>query len=82
MIISGKSIFKFMETKGLPLEFVLMSLKEKDFLIDWIEFIQISIDNNWKLKGTLIKVENSLYDVYGKNEYTKKIIGRLNDYFN
>jgi hypothetical protein len=66
-----------METRGLPLEIILMSLNKENYVIDWIDFVNTSIEHNWKIKGTLIKIENSLIDVYGRNEYSETVIKRL-----
>jgi len=34
------------------------------------------VQHKWKLKGTIIKIENSLNDVYGK-EFSKSIIKEI-----
>lgn len=82
IVVSGYSVFKYMETKGLPLDFMLMFLPHTEYTIDWLDFIDTSIEHNWNKRGTLIKVENSLIDTYGRNEYSETIISRLTDYIN
>jgi len=68
------------DTKGIPLDFLLSSLKEKDYVIDWIEFVNTSLEHNWKLKGTIIKIEQALIDIYGR-EYTDIIVRKLKDLY-
>ena len=50
-----------METKGLPLDFMFMYLEKDKYVVDWLEFVQTSLDHNWKIRGTLTKLENSLF---------------------
>jgi len=76
IVVSGYSVFKFIETKGVPLDFLLSSISIEDYVIDWLEFILTSVQHKWKLKGTLIKIENSMNDVYGRN-YSKPILEKL-----
>jgi len=66
-----------METKGLPLDFILSILNKEEYRIDWLEFILTSVEHKWKLKGTMLKIENSMKDVYGK-EFTISIMEILN----
>ena len=77
IVVSGLSVFKFIESKGVPLDFILSSLDKNEYSIDWLDFIFTSVEHKWKLKGTLIKIENSLNDVYGR-EFSLPIIERLN----
>ena len=65
-----------MESKGVPIDFLLSQLEKDIYVIDWLEFILISVQHKWKLKGTLKKIENSLNDVYGKI-HSKPIIDEL-----
>lgn len=76
IVISGYSVFKFVETKGVPLDFILSSLPNDEYIVDWLEFVLTSVQHNWKLRGTLIKIENSMLDVYGKT-YSTPIIEEL-----
>jgi len=76
IVVSGYSVFKFMETKGLPLDFMLSHLDKDEYVVDWLEFILTAEQHNWKLKGTLIKIENAMTDVYG-SEYSDTVIETL-----
>jgi hypothetical protein len=53
-----------------------MTLEKEKYVIDWLEFILTSVEHKWKLRGTLKKIENSMYDVYGK-EFSEPIIKEL-----
>jgi alanyl-tRNA synthetase len=77
IVVSGYSIFKYMETKGLPLDFILSILNKEEYRIDWLEFILTSVEHKWKLPGTMLKIDNSMNDVYGK-EFSYPIIKELN----
>ena len=68
-----------METKGLPLDFLLSNLDREHYVVDWQEFIRTAQQHNWKLRGTLIKVENVLIDVYGRKD-SEEIIRMLKYY--
>lgn len=76
IVVSGYSVFKFTESKGVPLDFLLSTLSKDEYVIDWLEFILVSVKHKWKLKGTLIKIENSMIDVYGR-EYSTPIIKEM-----
>ena len=65
-----------MDTKGVPLDFILTKLDKDEYVVDWLEFIRISKDSGWKLKGTLLKIEHSLIDVYGK-DYSMEVMKRI-----
>lgn len=77
IVVSGYSVFKFVETKGVSLDFLLLTLDKDEYSIDWLEFILTSVEHKWKLKGTLLKIEGALNDSYGK-EFSKPIIDNFN----
>jgi len=80
IVLSGKSIFRFMDTKGLPLDFILMNICKESFIIDWFEFIETSLSNNWRISGTLTKLEESFLDYYDK-DFSSEILLRLRKRF-
>lgn len=79
LVLSGESIFRFMDTRGMPLENILMVLDKNEYSIDWVGFIQISQKSGWKLKGTLTKIQTGLSEMWGK-EYSDSVIKRLEEY--
>ena len=54
-----------------------MTTDRNKYVIDWLDFITTSVEHKWKLKGTLVKIENGIKEVYGK-EYSLEIMKRLN----
>lgn len=54
-------------------------LNKEKCLIDWIDFIEYTIEKNWKVTQTISKIEESLVDVFGK-EYSDEVIKRLRYY--
>lgn len=77
MVISGDSIFRYVNSRGLPLENILMTLDRDKYVIDWLDFIVQAVQNKWKLKGTLVKIENAIKEIYGK-EYSLIVMKELN----
>ena len=75
--MSGYSVFKFIDSKGVPLENILMILEKDKYVIDWLDFITTSVEHKWRLKGTLVKIEKGTTEIYGK-EYSLEIMKRLN----
>lgn len=59
-----------------------MKLPIDEYLIDWIGFLNTSIEHKWNVRGTLLKIENSLMEVYGKEkqDFINEIILRLKKY--
>ncbi len=53
-----------------------MILDNDLYVIDWMEFIEISKERNWKLSGTLTKIENSLTEIRGK-QYSIEVMKRI-----
>lgn len=75
-VISGYSVFKYIDSKGVPLENILMTLDRNLIVIDWLDFIVTSVEHKWKLQGTLVKIENAITEIYGKL-YSEEIMKRL-----
>lgn len=71
-VLSGVFIFKCMDTKGIPLEIILMSIDQNKYSIDWTEFIESTLRANWKIKSTLLKINNAVEDIYSK-EYAEQV---------
>ena len=80
--VDGKEVIKGLflvhsSLTGLPLEDCLKFLKEQNMVVDWIDFIEDSIKYEWKMKTTLIRIETSVTEVYGK-EYCQEVMKRIN----
>lgn len=62
--------------QGVHLTDVLYAFKEKDLIPDWIDFIKRTIETNWKLEGTIEKISQSCFEVYGP-EYRDQVLIRI-----
>ena len=54
-----------------------MEIDRDKYTIEWMEFIYTSMEHHWKLKGTLLKIENSVKLVYGE-DYCKTLMKKIN----
>ena len=54
------NVGKFYDTIGLPLCIIINELEQNGFVIDWIDFINYSIKNNWNISQTISMIEDSL----------------------
>jgi hypothetical protein len=68
--------FPFVETKGVLLGVIVKVLDDNGWIMDWVDFIQQSLDHGWKPKGTLSKVRESLADAKGV-EYADEVMARM-----
>jgi len=57
-----------------------MALDKSKYVIDWVKFVETSIDHNWKIKGTLLKLEQSFLDYYDK-DFSEVIMERLRELY-
>lgn len=77
-VISGNSIFSFEATYGLPLEFILISIKDR-FLVDWIGYLEATTASGKKLKTTILSIEFAVKENYGEL-YSKQVIDKINKF--
>jgi len=73
------NVFLLCESRGLPLEFIIDSLKDEGFVISWVDFYEDSLNALWSPETTLSKIQNALNETYGK-EYSNDVILRLRAY--
>ena len=64
---------------GLPLEYILEILKEKNMLVSWTHFYDSSVKYLWKYSTTRDRVSTGVFEVYG-TEYRDEVIKRLDFY--
>jgi hypothetical protein len=69
-------VFKHTETLGIPLELIIDHIKENNCVVNWLEFLTVSIEHGWNIKSTITKIEYALVDVYDK-VYANEVISRL-----
>jgi hypothetical protein len=66
-----------MDSIGLPLVFILDKLREDNCTVDWVDFIEYTIEKQWNITQTLSKIEEALID---NREEQKEVIKRLKLY--
>jgi len=64
--MAGLDTFKVSEALGMPLDFILLIMEEKNRVVDWIDFINVALNHGWTMKTTMKKIEYPILDVYGK----------------
>ena len=73
-LVLGNS-FIFMSTLGLPFDILLDEIYSKGFVIDWVEFCQKALNDGWKKKTILSKLNEAIY-VFDK-EYSNELLKRV-----
>lgn len=74
VVVSG--ILGFEETYGLPLEDILISLKDRNMIPSWIHIILEAKKQNRNMKSFMVKLKDVASCVFGK-EYWSVISPRL-----
>jgi hypothetical protein len=69
----------FSSLTGLPLQDILLILEQNNMVVDWVDFYEQSIKGGWRSDRTIMKIRDSVGDVFG-SEVGIKIIERLNFY--
>lgn len=59
---------------------ILDIYKERNTVIDWIQFVQAGLEHLWRYRTIVSKIEVSLLEVYGK-EYSEHVVITLHDVF-
>lgn len=71
-------VFEFFDTLGLPLEDIIIQLKNKNMLIDWIDFYKQSKKAGW-LVDTFYEKLIVLEDIFDK-KYKEEVLKRISLY--
>ena len=69
-----------MDSIGLPLVFILDKLREENCTIDWVDFINYTIEKQWDITQTISKIEEALIISMDDREEQKEVIQRLKLY--
>ncbi len=73
-----KGVFPiFSSLTGLPLPDIIDTLYNNDIIIDWMDFYNQAMKEGWKPNRTLVKIKDSVEDVFG-TEYANEVIKRIN----
>lgn len=73
-VISG--VFSLVGTHGLPLELILEDFKEKNRVVDWIDYIRSALKDGGKISNIKARIIAAVGDVYGA-DYRQEIEKRL-----
>lgn len=74
IVVSG--IYRFHETRGLPLEVILAKLHENNIVIDWESFLRESLDAGMKKERALSKLRYAMADTFAPH-YIDAVMSRL-----
>jgi alanyl-tRNA synthetase len=72
-------VFKLIDTQGISLDILLDSFKQRNLVVDWIDFYDRAIKSGWKLKTIKEKIKYPIIDVYG-NDYANFILESVDIY--
>lgn len=66
-ILNGNTVFKLVDEEGLPLEIILLELRERNIGFNVLEFCESAKNANWTMQRTYI----TLKDLYIGKEHDK-----------
>lgn len=74
----GKTVYgnvlKISESRGIPLDIILDTINKNGGTVDWIEFVDTSLEINWNITTTLNKIETACCDIFGKQNSEQIIL--------
>lgn len=70
-------VFSLYDTRGLPLDVVLDTLKERNIVPDWPLFCMDALRAGWKPSTIKTRIADAVADVYG-HTYCAEVQKRLN----
>jgi len=79
-VFSGKIIFQFRSTYGLPLDCLIDELRKYDYVISWFDFIDEAIISGWKDKKIIDEIEYGLRDANYKKESIEYLLDKCFKY--
>ena len=71
-----QNVFQLVDSQGIPLDVVLELLGSRNYVVDWLHFMECSRMSGWKESTTKSKVESALMDIYGV-DCARDIVSRL-----
>lgn len=60
---------------GVPLEIVLGFFHDKDYVVDWLDYIQTALLDGHNPRTIRARIESATADIYG-GEYSKAVMER------
>lgn len=62
-IIAG--CFRLVDEQGLPLEELVFVLRERDYMMDWLDFYDDAMRHGWRRDRTFLRMASAVGDAYG-----------------
>lgn len=59
------NVFPWVDQVGLPLDVIVDRLRDRDMMVDWINFFQDALQAGWKPERVFSKLDSVVRDVYG-----------------
>lgn len=75
-----KGMFTYVDTHGLPLDFVIDILREKGLRVDWVDFI-IQAMKVWPFRTVKAKVNEAVIITWGEDSETHELSKKLLKFF-
>lgn len=81
--LTGKSVLSgvgvLTGTYGVPLEIILSYFKRKKLVVDWLDYIQCTLQEGHNPKTIKARIRSAAGDVYGP-EYKDQVMQRVDTY--
>lgn len=58
----------------MPLIFILDEFRERNYVVDWCDFIDYCLEKQWNIEQTLTRIEESLIEHKDEKEHVLKFI--------
>lgn len=78
MVIGG--VFRLYGTNGLPLEIILQMFQAREWVVDWVDYINDAQKDGHKLKTIVSRIEAAADDIYGP-DHAEAIKERCSTFF-
>jgi len=74
-----RGVFEVTSSIGLPLIIVLTLFKDREYVVDWIDYYESALRHGMQSERVLLRIESDVADVYG-SEYRDRVLERLRFY--
>lgn len=76
-----KNVFVYFDSRGIPLDIILEEIKERDFVVDWYDFLMQVFKAKRGIQTTLNQIYEAVSNVYCEN-VALIIIEKMKDLIN
>jgi hypothetical protein len=71
--------FQLVDSIGFPLECLLEWCRHNHHVVHWVEFLDATLEANWKWKSTRTKIHMAVSEVYGR-KYAQEFMSRVDNW--